>query len=512
MLNRKIILFLSFAAGFSVMVMELTAARIIAPILGSSVYTWTSVIGIVLLGTSVGNFLGGKFIDKKNSIYAQGIFFWLASISILFIPVFAKLIKHIALMETPLWISVLLASGFLFLIPSFFLGATYPIILKLYLQNISSAGKEAGSISAFWALGSILGTFLTGFVFVGYIGSNNTLFAVSVILFFCSLWLFPKNKNLLLFSFLYLIVFFVSFFIQNSSDSSQAIIFEKESNYFKIRVADENTAFFKKTRILFLDADSHSVENRDGSSSDIYTNFCPAFSVFIDSDISNIAVLGGGSLAISENFKKYYPSAAVTTAEIDPLVTKTAEKYFNTSPYVINHTQTEDGRLFLLRSEKKFDIIFSDAYNSFISVPWHLTTREFFQLAKNKLEPDGAFAINFISTRSGRESGLYQSLGITFSSVFDNFYVFSYGENPLEIQNIILVGINSKKHLPNSNVQEKLSSLPNGDLLAKHFDETAKKETGAIILTDNFAPTDRLMLPAINSYFPKYVRSFKTNL
>lgn len=506
MTNRKIILLFSFISGFSVMVVELTAARVVAPMLGSSVYTWTSVIGIVLLGTSFGNYTGGKIVDKKNSPYTGGVFFGLASIAILFIPIIANFAKNIALIQIPLWASVIFVSASLFLIPSFFLGSIYPALLKLYLRNISSAGKEAGSISAIMALGSIVGTFLTGFVFIGYIGSVKTLIIISIILFFCSFWLFPKNKLSLLYASFYLITFFLFLFIQNRIAQDSSVIFSKESNYFSIRVVDKYFFLSEKVRLLFLDTDSHSIETDNKILDDIYTNFYPTFSIFSDNNkIDNIAVLGGGSLSISEKFKKYYPEANVTTAEIDPLITEIAEKYFHTSTEITKNTLPIDGRLFLSRSDKKFDIIFSDVFNSFISIPWHLATKEFFQIAKNRLTPNGAFAINFISAQTGESSALLQSMLATFSSVFNNYYVFTYGDNPSEIQNIILVGINSEDHLSDDVVREKLSSLPNGNLIKKHLNNTVKKEVGGIIITDDFAPTDRLMLPAINRYFPEYI-------
>lgn len=491
------------------MVVELTAARIIAPILGSSVYTWTSVIGVVLLGTSIGNVLGGKIVDRIRTFCVGGMFFWLSSVTVLLIPLSTIFVKNVAFIQVPLWLSVLIAATLLFLVPSMFLGAIYPAMFKLYLQSFSTIGKEAGSVSASWALGSIFGTFLTGFVFIGYLGSNTTLFIVSVILFICGLWLLPLNKFSTITAFLYVAVFLLLFLIQNQRLENPSVIFDKESNYYSVKVADKYDGFQGNTRILFLDVDSHSIENMDGSVRENYTNFYPVFSVLNDAKTKDIAVIGGGSLGISENFKRYYPEAAVLTAEIDPVVTEIAEKYFNTSPYIIENTIPTDGRLFLLRSDKKFDIIFSDAYSSFISVPWHLTTKEFFQTVRGRLNPGGSFAINFISAKTGNESALYDSFVATFSSVFESFYVFTYGKSSEELQNIVLIGMNSQKKFSGDEMRERLLNLPNGSALERHFDENVSIKDDAIVLTDDFAPTDRLLLPAINSYSSDYFKFFQ---
>lgn len=510
MLTKKEILSLSFIMGFSVMVIELTATRIIAPIFGSSIYTWTSTIGVILLGTSIGNHIGGKIIDKKNKLSTIAFFLLIASVFILFISPAANLIDQFLLKITILWLSIILASLLFFFIPSFILGAIYPMLAKQFLQNTINIGRESGTLSASLAVGSILGTFLTGFIFIGYLGSFGTLFAISLILFICSLWLYKNFKNTFLFIVLYIIllVFFLN--LQKHVSAEKSAVFQKESNYYDIRVADKNLPELGNVRILFLDAGANNIESATGKTFDSYTNFYPVFSIF-NKNIQEIAMIGGGSLELSEKLKNYYPNANVTTAEIDPFVTSTAAKYFRTSDYIIKNTVPVDGRMFLAQSQKKYDLIFSDAYNSFISIPWHLTTQEFFKLSKKRLEANGVFAINFISPRLGDSSRFFESMETTFSSVFENYYIFAYGNNPAFAENIVLVGINSDKHLANSLVQLQLLDLPSGQNLARHLianNNTKKEINSMILLTDNFAPTDRLMLPIINKYFKSYIDFF----
>lgn len=511
MKQQKQFLVLSFIVGFSVMVVELTAARIIAPIAGNSIYTWTSIIGIILLGTSAGNYLGGRMIDKNNKPDIIATFFLLASLFILYITLIAQSNTQITQQITTFWLALITIVSLLFLIPAFLLGGIYPMIVKQFVQNISNIGQSTGSISASWSIGSIVGTFLTGFIFIGYLGSAQTLLTISALLFFCSFWLYKKTKARMLCLVTYIIATLISFNYNYKTPGNPALIFSKESNYYDIKVADIQIPSVGKTRLLLLDGGSHSFESLSGIPIDSYTNSYPFFSIF-NKNIKDVAVIGGGSLALSNNFRKYYPNANIETIEIDPAVTATAEAYFTTDSLVTNNTQSIDGRVFLMNSNKKYDIIFSDAYNSFISVPWHLATQEFFRLAKSRLSDDGAFAINIVSPQEGEDNVFFNSLLATFTTVFDNHYILTYGNNPLDTQNIVLIGLNSSDYLSDDNLVSKLSNIKKGDMVLPHLmsEKSIQKmgTTESTIFTDDFAPTDRLLLTVIEKYLPIYRKMF----
>lgn len=506
MIKQNYLLFLSFITGFSVMVIELTATRIIAPILGSSIYTWTSVIGIILLGSAIGNHTGGKIIDKYNKLSTVAYFFAAASIFVLFVTPIANFTSGSLLKFDSLWFATLTATSAFFFIPAFLLGSIYPMIAKQLLNKSNNLGQRAGTLSAIWSAGSIVGTFATGFYFTGHIGSKGTLLTISILLFACCLFLFLDLKTKIKVFFLYIIILTFYFGAINRFNPDATTVYHKESSYYDIKVIDKTFSSLGKARILFLDAGSHNIKSLSNKKSDSYVNFYPVFSIF-NKEIRDIAMIGGGALEMSENFKNYYPDANILTAEIDPEVIKTAKKYFGTSEYIIQNTTPVDGRVFLSKSTKKYDIIFSDAYNSFISVPWHLTTKEFFQLSKEKLSTNGMFAMNFISAQQGNNSEFYKSLIATFSSVYDNYYIFTYGNDPTATENIVLVGLNSSSHMPSGVVSSKLLDLDGGTELANHLlkNNIPDFSSDSIVLTDDFAPVDRLMMPSINAYFGPYL-------
>ncbi len=500
-------LFSAFVAGFSLMVVELAASRIVTPLVGSSVYTWTSVIGIIILGSALGNYFGGHVIDNNNSKKVPFVFFFLAAMVVLIVPLLAIFCRKIALLDLPIAVSICCVVGLLFFLPAFFLGCTYPCIFKFQLLNTDSIGKKAGGISAMWSIGSILGTFLTGFFFIGYMGSNETLYLISAILLFNAFIFYVPERKLLLAGFIAGVMLLI--FYGSHNVSKKELLYEDESDYYHIKVVDNSNNTLGNVRMMFLDFDSHSIENLDGKMMDEYTGIYPVFPL-LKQNIKNVLVIGGGSQALSKNMIDYYEGANVTTVELDPEVARVAEEYFPTHGRKIKN-EISDGRIYLAKNEKKYDMIFSDAYNSFISVPWHLSTKEFNSLAKKRLNDGGIYAINFISALRGNDADFFQSMFYTFQKTFPNSYVFAYGSDETEVQNIVLIGVNSSEHMAESELKKRLFGVNNETLLAKHVVDMPKKYISGnkqIALTDNYSPAERLMLPTIDAYFPKFAKLY----
>ena len=504
---RKKFFILAFFTGFSMMVMELIASRILAPIVGTSVYTWTSVISIILLGMVFGNFIGGILIDKKNDPQILQTLYYLASLSILTIPVISKLIPPVILLEKPLLVIILAATASLFMLPSILIGAIYPCIFKLEILHFSTIGLESGKLSGIWSLGSIIGTFLTGFYFIDQVGSTNTLFVTAGILFACG-FLIGKNRYSTLFLFLPPLFYTLTQSAINFSNAN--VLYEDESQYYKIRVVEKKQPN-ASVQYLFLDMDTHSIES-SGATINTYVNIPPVFSL-IKNEIRSVLVLGGGSLSISAHFKKSYPESEITTIEIDKKVTDVARKFFRKNESFGN-TIVADGRIFLATSEKKYDVIFSDAYNSFVSIPPHMATLEFNQIVKSKLSNNGVYAVNFISGLKGEQSYFFQSMLKTFRETFPTHFIFHYGANSDAIQNIVLIGVKDEGY-NDVRLQEKL--LKKEDL-AYFRDKLIERpdlfisESRSPILTDDYAPVEMLMAPVLKSYFPKYAKFFLDNI
>jgi len=503
-MNKNILLASSFLSGFCLMVVELAAARVMAPRVGSSIYTWTSVIGVILLGMAIGSYLGGRWIDRHKSPKTLFYFFTVSAFFTALIPLLASFVDLLILIISPLPLLIIIMSFILFLLPAIFIGALYPALLKFYSENYETIGKYSGKLSSFWSAGSIIGTFLTGFVLIGYFGTNESLFLSATLLFINGLVFYqPKVRNISFFVVIFLVVLYVS---QLWSGDANAV-FAKESDYYKIRIVDWNSSLFGKTRIMFLDFDSHSIESLENKKSGTYTDIYPVFS-FLKPDIKNILSIGGGSYGISKNFYDFYKNSKVDAVEIDPAVTEAAEKFFNLKSYPIK-TFSQDGRVYLKTTKTKYDLIFEDAYNSFVSVPWHLLTKEFNDLAKSRLNDGGIYAVNMISALSGENSLFFQSMLKTFRETFKNYYIFHFSADLEQPQNIVLVGVNSDNSISLEIFKKEMENADFAKNFAdKLFLDVPEIDKSAPILTDNFAPVEKLMSPLLNNYFSDYAKFY----
>jgi hypothetical protein len=141
-------------------------------------------------------------------------------------------------------------------------------------------------------------------------------------------------------------------------------------------------------------------------------------------------------------------------------------------------------------------------------------TFEFNELAKILLNPDGLYALNIASATNGRSSLLFQSVYKTFIKTFPNTIVLAFSSDPETLQNIILIGSVSDKPIDRVRVGRALDAAVNQSMVTARVmskDELSGKKDG-VFLTDNFAPAENLMLPAVEDYFGTYFEFYKTFL
>lgn len=484
---------LSFVVGFVLMSLEITASRLTAPIVGTSIYTWTTIIGIILLALSIGNIIGGKLADKsgnKNTLSAILLF---CGMSITIIPFLEKLIHQFIGASESLVSAIFIVSISLFFIPSLLIGTIFPFILKLSAKNMDTIGKTGGYISAFSALGSIIGTFFTGFFFIGFVGTAKTLFLLSSLFFLSGTLLVVSRKNWLKNSLFIAFAAVIPFANQPTSQNTH-IIYQKESDYYNIKVVKDSN-LLGGVKIMFLDEGSQGVETTN--SDELIVPYNKIASQIIQSFQNNkkILTIGGGSYTIAKNLRKNIPLAEIDAIEIDYAVQKTAEKFFNLNPDEVN-TIIGDARLFL-KTRHNYDVIINDAYNNTISVPWHLTTQEFLIDINSNLSENGIYIANFISSLQEDESLFLKSYYKTLKSIFSETYAIKTepSRNASDTQNITFISFK------NTDTAQTELLLANYYLL--DIDSLDLKD--AIILTDNFAPVERLMSPIINKYYKYYM-------
>ena len=507
------------------MAMEIVSSRIVAPIIGASIFTWTAVIGTTLMGLTLGSLLGGALADKYHKIYGQKVLafaFLASSVLVCLVSPLSKNIDFILDGSFHVQTLVTLVSATLFLLPSLAIGTISPIIFKLYLSNVDSVGKKYGLLSGLWSLGSIVGVFVTGFYFVSVIGSSGTVYIIALTLLAPFFFFYIKNIDRHAQDFprhvAFMLVVFLVFLVfvniaQKPNRMLSKVIFHTETAYYDVKVVDYDLfPQFGSNRILFLDIDPNSIRTKE-SSRLFYTDIYPAFSVF-SSSLAKIHVIGAGAYTLPINLRKYYPKAEISVSEIDPEIEKVGRTYFDLDTYNIK-TEIGDARLkFSSRTSQaeRYDLIYGDAYNSFVSVPWHLLTKEFILDVRHRLNPNGIYAINFIGSREGPQSKMFDSVYKTMKEVFPNSYIFAFGSDPSVAQSITIVGVNNEVVLSYDVLRSKLDAVDDTHFLssiAQNSDRFGSGRDSAAILTDDFAPVEYMMTELMSGYLLEYLTLYR---
>lgn len=209
--------------------------------------------------------------------------------------------------------------------------------------------------------------------------------------------------------------------------------------------------------------------------------------------------LGGGS--IPKRYWRDYPETAVEVAELDPMVVDVAKRFFAVREDPRLRIFAQDGRLFLRRTAQKYDIIILDAYFS-ESIPFHLTTVEFFQLARSRLAPGGVIVSNIIGALEGPRSSLFRAMYKTQAEVFPGRHVFPVAFRPYfdadAVRNIMLVA-STEPGLTRTEIMEKARRVAPRvkyreflKYAGDYYDDPIPVED-VPVLTDDYAPVDTLM-------------------
>jgi spermidine synthase len=484
-----------FVSNFCVMVLELVAGRIVAPYIGVSLYTWTSIIGVVLAGISLGNYLGGKLADRFASLKTLGLIFSLAGL-FSFLVLAVDYVGQRGFGSIPLVLNIILLTASLFFVPSTILGMISPIVAKLAISDLSKTGSTLGRIYAAGTVGSIVGTFATGFLLISWLGTHVIVILVGLILLGLGLFLFFGRRWPAALILLAILCVGAKLGYDKYNLRGPCLV---ETNYFCIKVHEEERDGHP-VRVLVLDRLVHSYTSLDDPTELVYgyeQTYARVTATRAEQDDHLRALfIGGGGYTFPRFIEAVYPGSDVDVIEIDPGVTRIAHEKLGLSAETTIRSFNEDARLFMRREPTgKYDLIFGDAFNDF-SVPYHLTTLEFAQRVRAWLEPDGLYVVNIIDGEPGDFLRAFaNTLQHTFGYVYLASSVRSFKDLPRST--FVLIGTDSPLALedgtPSYNHREALQLSQ----VATDEEFAALLATGrAALLTDRYAPVDQMLAKA----------------
>ncbi|MGW8247861.1 MAG: fused MFS/spermidine synthase [Acidiferrobacterales bacterium] len=415
-----------FLSSGMLMVLEITAGRLLAPFIGVSLYTWTSIIGVVLAGLSLGNWIGGIWVDRGGSERAVGLTLTIGGASSLLL---LLLLKGVAIWLENSSMGLLTLSFIyvfcLFFIPAALLGIVTPMLTTLALQLDSHVGHIVGRMHALAALGSIVGTFLTGYWLVQTFGTRNIILGTGVLLVLMALPFFHHRPRQMAFM-LFLGLAAMPLTLLSGAARSPCDV---ESNYFCIRVVNESaSAPYGEARGMVLDHLVHGASHKDEPRLLLFP-YVELMDKLIHENLSarnidkpRLFYAGGGAYTQPRAAAARYPNAEITVAELDPHVTRmaTEQLYFEPGNTNIIH---KDARLVMAGWPKNsIDVVVGDVFHQDISIPYHLVTREYFRTIKTRLSNDGLYVMNAVDTFPN--PALVKSIMRTLAQDFEHVHVW----------------------------------------------------------------------------------------
>ena len=504
-ISYGITVFIASACG---LIIEIVAGRLLAPYVGMSLYTWTAIIAVVLLGLSIGHWIGGRLaaphISSRQSGYRIAVAFALAAMttlaSLMLLRTIAGLLGSQSL--SPIAVILTLTTA-VFLLPSLFVGIVTPMLTKLAIDNGSNDhGRVIGRMYALGTLGSIAGTLAAGYFFISWIGSTWTVIIVAVTYAILAIF-FAMNA---IFRIAVIVAFIVTGAIFGAwGKKVQAFVSPcfVESDYFCIRVENYGPQSGRTSKLMVLDHLVHSINDQDDPRL-LYSPYIHFVDEITQSRLGAKGLrraffIGGGGYTLPRAWAAGQSPPDMIVAEIDPMVTTVAQDQMWLSKSLPGLTiRHQDARLALksLPQSKKFNVIFGDAFHD-ISVPTHLVTFEFHEEVASRLNSNGFYIVNAVD--HGQRPRFLLSLLKTLQKSFPVVEVWVEREemdNPGRVTYSVVAGkVPSPSDLmfARRGFGRTWIRLPTEELAQK----TA--QLGALTLTDDYAPVDRLMMGVLTA-------------
>ena len=529
-----------FLNGMAVMVLEMVGARLLAPWLGTSVVVWTSLIGVILASLSVGYWLGGRLADgymrptaapspakkagksrrepdaahaepdKTRAVAVLANLLVGASV-LVFITAMIQgfVLEALAKAFSSLHLAAVFAALLLFAMPSVLCGMVSPYAVRLAITDSETSGAVIGRLNAISTVGSIVGTFLGGFVLISWFGSTETTLGVSAIMLAAAALV--RLRPLLSKATLALCLLLAVFGSKSYADyiAKQGTL-SMETLYSSVRVAD-GTMAGRPVKLLFTDpgsCQSGSFVDDPAELAFAYTKFY-ALGTTMNPQAKRILMLGGGGYSVPKwllagRSELASPDFSLDVVELDPGITELAQKYFNTpadDPRMRIHH--EDARTFINRaagevpagSSGPYNLIFADIFNSYYSVPFHVGTVEAARNVHALLADDGIYIMNIITAVNGDNGRLLRSIRNAFAEVFAEVHLFPVQSaySGAMVQNVMLMAFRTPRPLPDPKTGGLSPHI--ADMLANRWTAPLPApEADVPPLRDNFAPVERYTL------------------
>jgi spermidine synthase len=475
-----------FVVGAASLGAEIAAARLLAPYFGASTVVWANTIAVVLVALSAGYWLGGRLAARRprpkflyEVILVAGIA--LATVPLLARPFLGASVDALASVSVGAAVGSLLGVLVLIAGPVLLLGAVAPYAVQLSVRSARDSGPVAGRLYAISTAGSLVGTFLSALVLIPLVGTQRTFIGFGLALTTIA-WLGLRGWWLLAPVSLALLLALPAGGVKLSADGDR-VIYETETPYQYARVVEESDG----SRRLELNegVGVHSLYRPDSYlTDDVWDDFLVLPRAVLPRPLRRVAILGNGAGTVARAYGRYFPATHVEGVEIDGRLTAIGRRYFGLGGPRLQLV-VDDARPYLRVSRGGYDAIFVEAYRQ-PYIPFYLTTREFFSLARQRLARGGVVIVN-VAHPVGDHS-LERVLTATLRTVFP-----AVARDPATSINTLLIG--SSRPASRARLLGAARSLdPELPALALAVaDRLAPPLAGGEVYTDDRAPVEWLI-------------------
>jgi spermidine synthase len=527
-LRRHVITVAVFTSGAALLCAELAASRLLAPFFGNSLFVWGALIGVFLGGLAIGYWAGGALADRIPAPELLAVVIALGAAGLLAAPFLDDhVLEWVVDWDPGPRANPVIASILLFGLPSILLAGVTPIAVRLRVRELETIGRTAGGLFSVSTVGSIVGTFLTAFWLIPELGTHQVLGVAAAALFavaaavaavqrravgavvtaaacagaiVAAFALAPGTGGRLSaaearnWSPVYRMRQSPAARPANDYTGSK-ILYRKDTEYHQLAVVQDGD-----TRVLRFGSSFQSAMNvtRPFATEFSYTDLFSLATLYRPSMDSMLFLgLGGGSAP--KRMWRDFPELQIDVVELDPVVVDVARRYFAVPDDPRLEIENEDGRLFLAKTDRKWDAIAIDVFYE-DGIPFHMSTFEFLELVREHLEPGGVVLMNVIGSIEDSGSELFRALYRTYRAVFPTVVVHPDVAPGGGLQNLMVVATEqpaaAKPELLDRWRATRKRTPTYPDLQKRITDRVG---TGIEIddvptLTDDYAPTDALLV------------------
>lgn len=425
----------SFANGFAALALEVLWGRTLGLLTDASVYAYTGIIGMFLMGIALGSRLAGPFADRVRSpmLWLGALVWSMGVVLVVALRVFMDAVPHEFLggesggssfpnVWLPVRVMLMAAAAVAPL--TVLSGACFPFLVRLVVTSDGREGRQLGSIYSINTIGGIIGAIVAGFALLPLLADQGAFCVIALVYIASGALCLAATRR------------FATAAVVGTILAAMTVIFLPFGGSLSLRLVSAYGSVYKH----FESASGTVTAFARESIPPPFPNKCLLVNgtamTTVCTDTKVMAHLPlmlhphpESVLVVCFGMGTTFRSAAahdlpVTVVELQPSIPKLFEYFHSDAPAIVSNPKNQikigDGRNFLLLSKAKYSVITIDPSPPMYSAGMvNLYTQEFFRLCRDHLDDHGVMSL-WIPGYSCMESD-FRLIVKTFTTVFPEY-------------------------------------------------------------------------------------------